>query len=139
MPETIPRPSAKRLRILFTEGASLSARQTLYPLGHSHQIDVCDPDLLCQSWFSWLVRWRFPSPSFNRKSEKFLRFLAGKIRKHHYDVLLPTHEQVYLLSRFRDALTPHVGLALPEFSALERLQNKAEFSRLLQELDLPQP
>ncbi|MEX0643305.1 MAG: hypothetical protein WD468_11420 [Pirellulales bacterium] len=125
--------------MLFTEGASLSARQTLYPLGTSHQIDVCDPDPFCQSWFSWFVRRRFLSPSFSKKPEQFLLFLARKIRKHHYDVLLPTHEQVYLLSRFRDAFTPHVGLALPEFSALERMQNKAKFNRLLAELHLPQP
>ncbi len=131
--------SAERLRILFTEGASLSARQTLYPLGGRYQIDVCDPDPLCQSWFSWFVRWRMLSPSFSKKPEKFLRFLARKIGRGRYDVLLPTHEQVYLLSRFRDAFMPHVGLALPEFAVLERLQNKAEFSRLLRELDLPQP
>ena len=65
--------------------------------------------------------------------------MAKLIREGGYDVLLPTHEQVYLLSRFRDAFTPHVGLALPEFAAMERMQNKAEFSRLLIELDLPQP
>ena len=125
--------------MLFTEGASLSARHTLYPLGGHCQIDVCDPDPFCQSWFSWLVRRRFLSPSFSKKPTEFLRFLARKICKHHYDVLLPTHEQVYLLSRFRDAFTPHVGLALPEFAALERMQNKAEFSRVLDELHLPQP
>jgi predicted ATP-grasp superfamily ATP-dependent carboligase len=43
------------------------------------------------------------------------------------------------LSRFREAFTPHVGLALPEFDSQQRLQNKAEFSRLLDELRLPQP
>ena len=36
---------AKRLRILFTEGASLSARQTLYPLGPHYDIDVIDPGM----------------------------------------------------------------------------------------------
>ena len=61
------------------------------------------------------------------------------LAKEQYDVLLPTHEQVYLLSRFRDAFAPQVGVALPEFAAVERLQNKAEFSRLLTEMDLPQP
>jgi predicted ATP-grasp superfamily ATP-dependent carboligase len=139
VPKTAAPPPAERLGVLFTEGASLSARQSLYPLGGGHQIDVCDPDILAQCRFSRLVRRRFLSPSFNKKPEQFLRFLADKIRKHRYDVLLPTHEQVYLLSRFRDAFTPHVGLALPDFSAMERLQNKAEFSRLLCELDLPQP
>jgi predicted ATP-grasp superfamily ATP-dependent carboligase len=44
-----------------------------------------------------------------------------------------------LLSRFRDALQSRVAIAVPEFAALERLQNKALFSRLLTELGLPQP
>jgi predicted ATP-grasp superfamily ATP-dependent carboligase len=130
---------AKRLRILFTEGASLSARQTLYPLGPHHDIDVLDPNPLCQCRFSSYVRKFIRSPSFTKQPVKFLRFVMDLVRGGRYDVLLPTHEQTYLLSRFRDAFTPHVGLALPEFASQERLQNKAEFSRLLDELNLPQP
>lgn len=128
-----------RLKVLFTEGASLSARQSLYTIGHLHDIDVIDPDPLCQCRFSSLVQRFTRSPSFAEEPAEFLRFLARLVRKRHYDVLLPTHEQVYLLSRFRDAFTPHVGLALPDFAALERLYNKANFSRLLRELQLPQP
>jgi predicted ATP-grasp superfamily ATP-dependent carboligase len=130
---------AKRLRILFTEGASLSARQTLYPLGPHHDIDVLDPNPLCQCRFSSYVRKFIRSPSFTKQPVEFLRFVMDHVRGRQYDVLLPTHEQTYLLSRFRDAFMPHVGLALPEFAAQERLQNKAEFSRLLDELNLPQP
>lgn len=130
---------AKRLRILFTEGASLSARQTLYPLGPHHDIDVMDPNPICQCRFSSYVRKFIRSPSYARQPVKFLKFLMGLVRDGRYDVLLPTHEQTYLLSRFRDAFTPYVGLALPEFTSQERLQSKAEFSRLLDELSLPQP
>jgi predicted ATP-grasp superfamily ATP-dependent carboligase len=124
---------------LFTEGASLSARQTLYPLGPFYDIDVIDPDPLCQCRFSSYVGRYFRSPSFSKQPAEFLRFVAKLIRERGYDVLFPTHEQVYLLSRFRDAFTPNIGLALPEFAAMERMQNKAEFSRLLSELNLPQP
>ncbi len=128
-----------RLRILFTEGASLSARQTLYPLGGRYEIDVMDPDPLCQCRFSSLVHRFIRSPSFAKQPADFLRFLVRLVSEGWYDVVLPTHEQGYLLSRFRDALKPRMALALPEFAALERLQNKAAFSRLLAELKLPQP
>jgi len=127
------------LRILFTEGASLSARQTLYPLGPHHEIDVLDPDPLCQCRFSTYVRRFFQSPSFSDQPTEFLSFLARFVRSRRYDVLVPTHEQVYLLSRYRDAFSPYVGLALPDFTAMELLHNKAQFSRLLSELGLPQP
>ena len=132
-------PATGRLRILFTEGASLSARQTLYPLGPYHDIDVIDPDPLCQCRFSSYVRRFTRSPSFSKQPAEFLRFVARLVRERGYDVLLPTHEQVYLLSRFRDAFAPHVGLALPDFAVMERMHNKAQFSRVLQELGLPQP
>ena len=99
-----------RLRILFTEGASLSARQTLYPLGGRYEIDVMDPDPLCQCRFSSFVGRFIRSPSFSKQPAEFLRFLCELVREQKYDVVLPTHEQVYLLSRFRDSLSRRVGL-----------------------------
>ncbi len=128
-----------RLRILFTEGASLSARQTLYGVGPYHDIDILDPDPLCQCRFSSFVRRFIRSPSFSKQPAEFLRFITKLIDEGKYDVLLPTHEQGYLLSRFREPLAKRVGLALPEFSSFELLQNKADFSRLLTQLGLPQP
>lgn len=132
-------PRNDRIRILFTEGASLSARQTLYPLGGRYEIDVMDSDPLCQCRFSSFVRRFIRSPSFARQPAEFLRFLDRQLQSGKYDVVLPTHEQVYLLSRFRDSLSSRAGLAMPPFESLERLQNKAAFSRLLTELRLPQP
>ncbi len=133
------RGSGQRLRLLFTEGASLSARQTLYGLGPLHDIDVLDPDPLCQCRFSSYVRRFIRSPSFSKAPTEFLRFLAQLLRTEKYDVLVPTHEQVYLLSRVREPLAAFVGAALPYFEVVERLQNKAMFSRLLSEMNLPQP
>jgi predicted ATP-grasp superfamily ATP-dependent carboligase len=129
----------RRLRILFTEGASLSARQTLYPLGGRYEIDVIDPDPLCQCRFSSFVSQFIRSPSFAKQPAEFLRFLTQLVRDRQYDVVLPTHEQNYLLSRFRDAIDTRMPIAVPEFWALEQLQNKASFTRLLTTLGLPQP
>jgi predicted ATP-grasp superfamily ATP-dependent carboligase len=131
--------TSARLKILMTEGTSLSARQTLYTLGGRYTIDVLDPSSLCQCRFSLFVRRWHQSPNFAHEPQAFLEFLAERIKAERYDVLLPTHEQVYLLSRFRDELTPHIGLALPEFTALRRMQDKAQFTRLLAELGLPYP
>ena len=128
-----------RPKVLFTEGSSLSARHTLFALGRGYTIDVVDPKFFCQGRFSRFVRRRFSCPSFSHDPVGYLKFLADRIRAERYDVLLPTHDQVFLLSRFRETLSEHVGLALPDFHAIERLQSKAEFVRLLDELNLPQP
>lgn len=98
-----------------------------------------DPDPLCQCRFSSFVGRFIRSPSFAKQPAEFLRFLVRIVRDRQYDVVLPTHEQTYLLSRFRDAIETRIAIAVPEFAALERLQNKASFSRLLTELGLPQP
>jgi predicted ATP-grasp superfamily ATP-dependent carboligase len=65
--------------------------------------------------------------------------LIGRLEAARYDVLLPVHDQVYLLSRFRDVLGRRAGLAVPDFAAVQRVQSKAAFVRLLDELSLPHP
>ena len=131
--------SGRKIRVLLTEGSSLSARHTLYALGPDYVIDILDPQRLCQCRYSRFVRNWFRCPSFSQDPIDYLRYLAKRLKARKYDVLLPTHEQVFLLARFRDTFTQHVGVALSEFSALERMQSKARFVRLLDELDLPQP
>lgn len=123
----------------MTEGTSLSARQSLYALGPYHEIDILDPAALCQGRFSRFVRRWFRCPNFAKEPKQFLQFLVEHLQKEQYDVLLPTHEQVYLLSKYRESFSKRIGLALPEFSALQRLQDKAQFMRLLDELGLPHP
>ena len=130
---------ATRSKILLTEGASLSARHTLYALGGGHTIDILDPDPLCQCRFSRHVRRWYRAPRFAKEPEEFLRFLADLLRRERYDVVLPTHEQVYLLSRFRDAVGRRAGLALPDFAAMEKMQHKGHYTRTLAELGLPYP
>ena len=140
MPANAPTSNeTKRKKILMTEGSSLSARQSLYALGPWHTIDVFDPSALCQGRFSRYVRRWYRCPNFAKQPEDFLRFLVERLQDESYDVLLPTHEQVYLLSKYRDSFSKHVGLALPEFSSLQRMQDKAQFMHLLDELELPHP
>jgi hypothetical protein len=128
------------LKILLSEGSSTSASQTLYALGRlGHVIDVCDPQRLCLARFSRYVRRFYRCPSFTADPLGYLNFLSERLRRERYDVLLPVHDQVYLLSRFSEMFAGRVGLAVPPFEAVAQLQSKAGFSRLLAALDLPQP
>lgn len=130
-----------RVKILFTEGSSLSARQTLFALaGKGHVIDVCDPKpFRCLARYSRFVRRVHRCPSFATRPLEYLRFLVECLRRERYDVLLPVHDQVFLLSRFRQLLPRKVGLALPDFDAMRHLQSKAAFVRFLESLKLPYP
>jgi len=128
-----------RLRILLSEGSSNSARQTLYGLGRKYVVDVIDPSRWCQCRFSSFVRRWHRCPLMAQDPAGYVAFVADLVRRKRYDVLFPTHEQAYVFSKYRDALGQHVGLAVPEFDAMRRLQSKAEFARLLGELALPTP
>ena len=129
----------KRLKILFTEGSSTSSREALYCLGPHHKIDIMDPSPFCQSRFSRFVRRWHRCPSYSREPLDYLRFLVRLLRSERYDVIFPTHEQVYLLSRVKSELQSLAGLTVPDFDSLEKIYDKASFSRLLNGLDLPQP
>jgi hypothetical protein len=132
---------ARRLRILLTEGSSLSARQTLYALGRlGHVLEVCDPNPpFCLARFSRFVRACHRCPSFAADPAAYLDFLLRQIQRQRYDVLLPTHDQVFLIARFAERFRGRVGLAVPAFAALVRLQSKAAFMKLLDEMKLPHP
>ena len=128
------------LKVLLSEGASLSARQTISALGPTGaRIEVCDPDPLCLGRFSRFVRAWHRCPRWNVDPVGYLQFLADRLAADRYDVLLAVHDQAFLLARFRADLMRRVGLGVPDFAALERLQSKAEFIRVLDELDLPHP
>ena len=127
-----------RTTILLTEGSSSSARQALYSLGGSI-VDIVDPSSLCQCRFSGLIRNCYRCPRYAVDPAAYLRFLVERISKGRYDVLFPTHEQVYLLSYFRESLEKRVGLAVPDFETLRRVQSKVEFSKLLEAIGLPTP
>ena len=129
----------RRLKILFTEGSSTSSREALYCLGPNHKIDILDPSRFCQSRFSKFVRRWHRCPSYARDPLGYLRFLVRLLRREKYDVLFPTHEHVYLLSRVKESMSKLVNFVAPPFESLLRIHDKASFVRLLKELGLPYP
>jgi hypothetical protein len=141
-PDASPvRPSHRRLKILLTEGSSLSARQTLYALGRlGHVLDVCDPGpLTCLCRYSRYVRACYACPSFATYPADYVVFLQERLKAERYDVLFPTHDQAFLLARVEGKFRGKLGLAVPDFAAMLRVQSKAALVALLDELKLPHP
>jgi predicted ATP-grasp superfamily ATP-dependent carboligase len=129
----------QRPRILLSEGSSTSARQALYGLGRRYVIHVLDPSPWCQCRFSRLVNKWHRCPPIGRDPAGYLARVLELLRRERFDVLFPTHEQVFLFAKYRDQLRRYTHLAVPDFSAVAHLQSKAEFARLLAELQLPAP
>ncbi|HMH72419.1 MAG TPA: hypothetical protein VK554_08965, partial [Bradyrhizobium sp.] len=102
-------------------------------------IEVCDPSPYCLVRFSRFVDRFHRCPGLRDDPAGFLSFVEKLLAARHFDVLLPTHEQGFLFARARQRLEGRVGLALPSFASYRAAHSKAGFSRLLDQLGLPQP
>jgi len=61
------------------------------------------------------------------------------VKERAIDVLLPVHEQAYLLAAAGDRIPGGLGIAVADFEAFEQLQSKAALAALLARLEVPQP
>jgi hypothetical protein len=132
--------ASKPLRVLVSEGNSTSSREAITIMGLSgHLIEVCDPSRYCFARFSRFVRRFHRCPGLRDDPAGFLGFVEKLLAAQHFDVLLPIHEQGLLFARVLPRLAVRVGLALPSFASYRAVHSKAGFSRLLDQLRLPQP
>jgi glutathione synthase/RimK-type ligase-like ATP-grasp enzyme len=128
------------LKVLLSEGSSLTSRETITALGPSgHELDVMDPDPLCLSRFSRWVRRVVRCPPVGSDPEGYVDAVLEQLGRCGYDVLLPTHEQAYLFAARRERIPREVGLAVAAHASFARVQSKLAFAQLLDELRLPQP
>ncbi|MER0242413.1 hypothetical protein AAHZ94_10335 [Streptomyces sp. HSW2009] len=134
-------PAGRRYRVLLTEASSATARQVLTVLGQQgHRVGVMDGGGTSLTAGSRWVARRHKCPPFAADPLRYLEALREVLSRHPYDVLLPTHEQLVALSRYRADFARLVpGLAVPDFRAVREVQDKAAATRLLDDIGLPQP
>jgi hypothetical protein len=126
--------------VLLTEGNSTSAREAVTLLGRAgHHVEVCDPGLAGLARFSRHVKAWHRSPGLRDDPIGFRAFVLDLIKREPFDVLLPIHEQGYVLAPVRHEIAHHAGIALPSFDQYRVAHSKAGFSRLLSTLKLGQP
>jgi predicted ATP-grasp superfamily ATP-dependent carboligase len=128
------------LRVLVSEGSSTSSREAITILGLAgHHVEVCDPSPWCLCRYSRFVRKYHRCPPLRDDPEGYLAFVEALLASRGFDVLLPTHEQGFLFARAQERFAGKVALASPSFDSYRIAHSKAGFSRLLNELGLPQP
>jgi hypothetical protein len=135
-----PSHGSKPLRVLLSEGSSTSAREAITVLGLAgHIVEVCDPSPVCLGRFSRFVSKFHRCPGLRDDPAGYLAFVEKLLAERPFDVLLPVHEQGFVFARVEGRFETRVGLALPAFESYRIAHSKAGFSRLLDELRLPQP
>jgi predicted ATP-grasp superfamily ATP-dependent carboligase len=135
-----PTHGAKPLRVLLSEGSSTSAREAITVLGLAgHVVEVCDPSPVCLGRFSRFVSKFHRCPGLRDDPAGYLSFVEKLLAERPFDVLLPIHEQGFVFARVKGRFETRAGLALPDFKSYRAAHSKSGFSRLLDELGLPQP
>jgi len=128
------------MKVLFTEGSSLTAREFLSMLGPAgHWIEVLDPSPACICRFSRWTRKVHPCPPANADPYGYLKTVNRVLQRGAFDVLLPTHEQAWLLAAAGERLRSRTGIAIAGPASFTRVQSKIAFAQLLDEIGLPQP
>ncbi|MPZ81174.1 MAG: hypothetical protein GEV28_12575 [Actinophytocola sp.] len=126
------------MRVLLTESASASAREVVTVLARQgHRVGVVEPKRDGLLTVSRRVKWRHKVPLFGAEPLAYLDALSEAVAARQYDVLLPIHEQLAVLSRYPGAID--VPFAVPPFSSLARVQDKAAAVELLRLLGIPLP
>ena len=129
------------MRVLLSDGSGLTARQAATQLAsHGHTVQALSPDPLCLTRFTRWVQRVNRVPPYGADPMRWLDAALDAYRSAGMDVLLPTQEQVAVLSaaagRVRAA---GVRTAVPSFSALARVQDKISAFATLTAAGLPQP
>jgi hypothetical protein len=128
------------MRVLLSEGSSLSARETITALGLGGQsVEIITSDTHCLGRFSKFVTAVHKAPSAGSDPSGYLAAVLDVLKKRQIDVLMPVHEQAYLFAARRELIPANVGLALASFQAFEEVQSKERLTALLSRLRVPQP
>jgi hypothetical protein len=128
------------LRVLLSEGSSLTAREHLSVLGPAGiGVDVASSSPLAITRFSRWCRRVVRVPRSADDPRGYLAAVAAALREGWYGALLPTHEQAWLFAVGRRLLPADAPLAVADIEAFDQVQGKVACCRLLEALGLPQP
>jgi hypothetical protein len=126
------------MRVLLSEGSGLTSRQVASRLGAlGHHVEILSSTPVCLTRFTRHVRALHKVPRFADDPLAWFDAARRIAKSRMIDVLLPTQEQVAVLS----ALHPRLDAAtvVPDFTALRRVQDKIAAFRTLQAIGIPQP
>lgn len=126
------------MRILLSDGSGLTSRQIATILGRAgHTVEVLDSAGFALTHMTRWVKAVHKVPPYGRDPYAWLTEALRVLAHGRFDVLLPSQEQVAVLSLEHQRIP--TGMAVPDFAALRRVQDKISAAAVLTELDLPQP
>jgi predicted ATP-grasp superfamily ATP-dependent carboligase len=104
-------------------------------------IDVFTSDSipLAMSFSSRFVKGHFVYPSPYRLQDQFIRSMVENIKRVKADVLIPTYEETYLISKYKSEFERYVKLVVPDYEQILIAHNKDRWEKLAIKLGIPTP
>lgn len=91
------------------------------------------------SFYSKYSSGHFIYPSPFRNQDQFVECLIEKIKEFKIDVLIPVNEELFLVAKYRDEITKHVKMAVPEYSQILTAHNKDQWESIASHILIPVP
>jgi predicted ATP-grasp superfamily ATP-dependent carboligase len=120
-----------RNRMAYTALRSLARRGIKVIAGDSFSPSMCFYSRYCHDRFVYPSPYLFP--------ERFVETLARKARELNCRVLMPMHEEGFVIARYRDRLPPFLKVPLPDYDQIMNLHGKDRFYELAQRMNIPIP
>jgi hypothetical protein len=129
------------MRVLLSDGSGLTARQAAAQLADGgHLVEALSADPLSLARFTRRVHRIHRVPRYGPDPFRWLDAALGIYRAAAMDMLLPTQEQVAVLSACPDVVrAAGVRTVVPPFAALAQVQDKISAFATLADAGLPQP
>jgi hypothetical protein len=124
--------STPRKTILLTGGrapVTLDLARMFHDAGHRVVVAESLPQHLCRH--SRFVARSFDVPAPNGDFDGFIGALARVVRHERVDLLVPTCEEIFHVSRGRDTLSAHCEVLAAPWNQLRRLHSKWDFIQAL--------
>ena len=132
--------TARKPKILLSEGSSLSSREAITALGLAgHRVELVSSDPMCLGRFSRFVSRVHRAPASGADPDGYLAAVIEAVKTEEIDALLPVHEQAYLFAAARTAASLRPWHRAGRFRGFEQVQSKAGLADLLTRLNVPQP
>lgn len=127
------------MKILLSDGSGLTSRQCVALLG-GHDVGVIAPGRIVLARGSGRLSRLHVVPRFGPDPLAWADAALAVLAAHRYDVLIPTQEQVTVLSLRADEVRERgVAMAVPTFAAVRRVQDKVAAHTTLGDLGVPTP
>jgi predicted ATP-grasp superfamily ATP-dependent carboligase len=94
---------------------------------------------LSMSFASRFSKGHFIYPSPFRDRAGFIASIVQNVRRLEADVLIPVFEETFLLSKYKDEITRHVRMAVPDYDQVLTAHNKDRWMPLAESLGVPVP